>query len=253
MRSSRKLVGKNMKLKFRPMEKSDRSKPKTSRINLIHLRLVRMAIWGIALASGFHCRADDEETVPAVAPDQMQVEVQTAPLRQGKLPLVWKTLGTITLPPTATSQVMARAPGVLQSIKVREGERITSGALLMMFDARAAQTQLAKAQAALRAAQRDLNKGLYGGLETDQGDLQLAADQAETAARQARKDAERLKTLHDQELTSDKQLEEALQNALTTSEAAKQAHLKMERFEMAGRKVEVSKLQATVSQAKADL
>jgi membrane fusion protein, multidrug efflux system len=125
------------------------------------------------------------------APPVRMVPVVTAGVRIGDMPVNLSGLGTVV--PTEVVTVRTRVDGQLMSIHFKEGQMVRKGDLLMQVDPRPYQVQLlqaqgqqAKDQAALRNAQRDLERfrtlAQQGILPQQQLDTQTAAvDQDEAA------------------------------------------------------------------------
>ena len=125
------------------------------------------------------------------APPVRLVPVVTAGARIGDMPVNLSGLGTVV--PTEAVTVRTRVDGQLMSVAFKEGQMVRKGDLLMQVDPRPyqvqllqAQGQLAKDQAALRNAQRDLERfrtlAQQGILPQQQLDTQASAvDQYEAA------------------------------------------------------------------------
>jgi multidrug efflux system membrane fusion protein len=125
------------------------------------------------------------------APAARVVPVVTAGVRVGDMPVNLSGLGTVV--PTEAVTVRTRVDGQLMSVNFREGQMVRKGDLLMQVDPRPyqvqllqAEGQLAKDQAALRNAQRDLERFRtlvqQGILPQQQLDTQVSTvDQGEAA------------------------------------------------------------------------
>jgi membrane fusion protein, multidrug efflux system len=89
--------------------------------------------------------------------------VEVAPVFKGDLPVTLKALGTVT--PLATATVRTQISGQLTDVAFQEGQIVSPGDFLAQIDPRPyqvaleqAEAQLAKDQAALHNAQRDLER-----------------------------------------------------------------------------------------------
>ena len=97
---------------------------------------------------------------PAV---QMAVSVRIAPVSRGNMPVVERTVGTVVS--NAMVQVTAMVPGPIERAYFREGQIVKKGDLLFQIDPRSFQAallqakgQLAKDQALLSGAEKDLSR-----------------------------------------------------------------------------------------------
>ncbi len=124
---------------------------------------------------------------PAVVPAPPPPTVVVATATTEDVPRVISALGTVT--PRATIAVHTRVDGPLQSLRVREGERVAAGQVLAVIDPAPstvalaqAQAQLARDQAALAGARADLER--YRGLVTSESIPRQQLDQQQATVQQ---------------------------------------------------------------------
>ena len=183
----------------------------------------------------------------------MKAKVKIETIHTGELPVVIHTIGAVVPRRQHASSVISWIGGVVSSVEVRDGETVDSGTVLLRLDARAVANALAKARAGLRSAEAALDKAVNGGLDSTQADLDLAASQADTAARQAKLESDRQDALLAEKLTSEKAALVARQAKQETERAAKATSDKARYYRTSGRATELAQLQAAVEQAKAEV
>jgi multidrug efflux pump subunit AcrA (membrane-fusion protein) len=197
-------------------------------------------------------RAEDEKEGGSTVPtSETQAMVKTVPLREGTLPLTLHVLGRVGSTRQTPAVIMALSGGAVSRIAVRDGQRVTSGTVLLCLDARAAQAELRKAQAELTLAERELRYGDASGLAQQQEELDLAARQGQVKAEQAQREAERLGKLLGKALVSEKAATVARQEAETARREAEAAVRKAELFKRSGKALELDRLRAKVDEARA--
>jgi RND family efflux transporter MFP subunit len=196
---------------------------------------------------------EEEEEGPAIPPGEMQARVRIETVHEGELPVQLHAIGTLVPRRQNPTSVVALTDGVVTSVEVRDGQMVNSGTVLVRLDARSAKNALAKAQAALRGAEADLNKAMKGGLESEQATLDVAAAQAEMVERQTRKESERQAALLAEDLTSEKAATIARQTWEEAQRAARAARDKAGYYRQSGRSSELARVQAAVEQARAEV
>jgi multidrug efflux pump subunit AcrA (membrane-fusion protein) len=195
--------------------------------------------------------AEDEET-EEVLPAEMDVQVKTAKIETGEMPVMIKAIGVLLPAMQSPALVVPLTPGVVSKVEVTEGQTVEAGAIIIRLDTRKADNAMARAKAALDLVESELQKASQGGLEIEQSELDLDAAQAETAAEQAKLDFDRQKSLLAEKLTSEKAAYDAQKVLEEADRRAKAAKDKAEIFRKSGRDLELAQLQASVEQAKAE-
>jgi multidrug efflux pump subunit AcrA (membrane-fusion protein) len=196
---------------------------------------------------------EEQEEGQAVSPADMNVRVRTATVETGEMPVTIKAVGVFVPRMQSPAMVVSLIPGIVSQVDVREGQMVEAGAVMIRLDPRRSQGALAKAKAGLRVVESSLQKAVHGGLDTEQVELDLAAQQAKVAVQQARLEADRQKALLADHLASGKAAFDA-QVALEEAERrAKAAEDKATIFRTVGREMELAQLDASVEQSKAEL
>ncbi|MCX7011065.1 MAG: efflux RND transporter periplasmic adaptor subunit [Candidatus Sumerlaeota bacterium] len=208
--------------------------------------LAHQALVGRAPAEGESAESAGGEEV------ETEARVATDVVQRGALPLTMQALGRVVSPRQARASIVALSPGVVTEIPLRAGEEVTSGTVLLKFDARACEAGLAKARAALASAEKELDYAEKSGLDQQQAELNLAAAQARVAADQTRREADQLAQLYAKSLTSEKASREAAQKAATSEQEAASAEKKASLFSKSGRALDLAKLRSSVEQARAE-
>lgn len=196
-------------------------------------------------------KKDDEAKSDEVKPADTKARVKIASVRDGELPLLLLTLGKIEASRQRPASIMSRAPGVVTLIRVKDGEQVTSGAVLMSLDPRAARAELQKARSAQGLAESELRYAEKNGMDQEQEDLELAAAQSKVKAQQAAKEFERLTALFAKGLVSEKVVTEARQAAETSQREATSTTKKATLFRASGRTLEVDRLRDKLEEARA--
>ncbi len=211
---------------------------------LCHLAILAVLVFGpTAWAQG------DEPQSTELKPADMKAHVEVAKVESGSLPLTLHALGRIAAPPQAHTTVAALGAGVVLHVAVREGERVTSGTLILTLDNRTARAQLEQARSLLALAQSEARHGESTDLAQQQSELDAAARQAQATAAGLRREAESQAQLLAKGLTSTK----AEADARRASDAAEldtaQAQRKAEIFRGTGRSMERQRLEGKVRDA----
>ncbi|MBI1390506.1 MAG: efflux RND transporter periplasmic adaptor subunit [bacterium] len=196
------------------------------------------------------CEDDESESAPL---EEMQAHVSVMPLHEGEMTVSFKTMGFFAPRQQSPVSVIARYPGIIQSVNVQEGESVDSGQTIIQLDGRIATSNAARAQASLQQAEAELKSAQEGGLDMTQTELDLAAKQAAVAAEQARLESQREQELLADQLTSAKAARDA---ELAMQEAERQAKALAEKaklFRTSGRDAELKRLRSALDQAKADV
>ncbi|MBN8808707.1 MAG: efflux RND transporter periplasmic adaptor subunit [Sphingomonas sp.] len=124
-----------------------------------HRTALIVAVGAIVLLLAWRLLFHHEKTTPPLAP----LGVQTMTVSPHAVPEVIETSGTIISPQTV--EVRPQADGVLQSVRIHDGDQVRKGQLLFTIDPRPLRAALAQASATLTR------------------DQALARDAADTAAR----------------------------------------------------------------------
>jgi multidrug efflux pump subunit AcrA (membrane-fusion protein) len=196
--------------------------------------------------------AADEET-DEVSPADMDVQVKTAKIEIGEMPVMVKAVGVLLPAMQSPALVVPLTPGIVSKVEVTEGQPVEAGAIIIRLDARKADNALAKAQAALHLVEAEQQKASSGSLDIEQSELDLDATAAQVAAEQARLDSDRQKSLLAENLISEKAAYDAQKAFEEANRRAKAAKDKAEIFRKSGRDLELAQLQASIEQAKAEL
>jgi multidrug efflux pump subunit AcrA (membrane-fusion protein) len=196
--------------------------------------------------------AADEET-DEVSPADMDVQVKTAKIEIGEMPVMIKAVGVLLPAMQSPALVVPLTPGIVSKVEVTEGQPVEAGAIIIRLDTRKADNALAKAKAALNSVESELQKASSGGMDIEQSELELDAAAAEATAEQAQLESDRQKKLLAEQLTSARAAFDAQKALEEANRRAKAARDKAEIFRNSGRTLELAQLKASVEQAKAEL
>lgn len=196
---------------------------------------------------------DAEESTQEVSPADMDVQVVTAAIKTGQMPVMIKAVGVFSPSMQSPALVVPQAAGIVSKVEVTEGQMVEAGTIIISLDPRRADNEIAKAKAALSLAKAEYKKASDGGLEIEQSELDLDAAQAQSTLEQARLDLERQKSLLTENLISEKAVYDS-QKALEEAERrAKAAKDKADIFKKSGKDLELAQLQASIESAQAEL
>lgn len=112
----------------------------------------RMAVFlslAVVLISGCSDKIEPGHTPPGKGPT---VVVPVATVERAMQPLVYEVVGTVRAHVSAT--VASKLMGTIQTFKVKEGDRVKAGDLLVVLDERQVTARLDQAQAALAEAEK---------------------------------------------------------------------------------------------------
>jgi multidrug efflux pump subunit AcrA (membrane-fusion protein) len=194
-----------------------------------------------------------EEGTEDVSPADMDVQVKTAKIETGEMPIIVKAVGVLMPAMQSPALVVPQTPGIVSKVEVTEGQMIEAGAIIICLDPRRADNAIAKAKAALNLVKAEYKKASDGGLSIEQADLDLDAAQAEAALEQAKLNFDRQKSLLTENLISEKTVYDA-QKALEEAERrAKAAKDKADIFRNSGKDLKLAQLQASVEATQAEL
>lgn len=84
------------------------------------------------------------------------IPVETTTVVQGDVSSFYSTTGTLEAPLEA--KVVSRIAGLIETIKVEEGDRVTKGQLLAVIDAKRQRYDLARSQAEVEIIEQELNR-----------------------------------------------------------------------------------------------
>lgn len=110
-----------------------------------------------------------------------EVKALVAVAAQTHQPFLYEAVGTVTA--RTASTVSSKLMGVVQTVHVREGDRVKEGAMLVTIDQRQVAAQLDKARAMLEVATKEYKR--YQELLENQSASQQEFDRAEAQYRQA--------------------------------------------------------------------
>ncbi|MCE9678995.1 efflux RND transporter periplasmic adaptor subunit [Shewanella sp. AS1] len=96
----------------------------------------------------------EEQTVKEEA--QYAIPVETAHVTKGDVSSFYSTTATLEAPEEAN--VTSRIAGLIENIKVEEGDRVTKGQLLAVIDAKRQRYDLARSQAEVEIIEQELNR-----------------------------------------------------------------------------------------------
>jgi len=88
--------------------------------------------------------------------DKYAVPVETTTVIQGDVSSFYSTTATLEAPQEAN--VVTRISGLIESINVEEGDRVTKGQLLAVIDAKRQRFELARSQAEVEIIEQELNR-----------------------------------------------------------------------------------------------
>ncbi|HTW45654.1 MAG TPA: efflux RND transporter periplasmic adaptor subunit [Acidobacteriaceae bacterium] len=124
-----------------------------------------------------------------------RIPVRTAPVVRSELRSTVPTNGKVEPQPLANYEAHAPFPGIVKSIYVHGGEKVTKGELLLVMDDTDARARLATALAALRNAQDNYTTLLQGGTQQQRITLQGELTKARIDRDQALRDLAALQKL----------------------------------------------------------
>jgi RND family efflux transporter MFP subunit len=186
------------------------------------------------------------------------IPVEVAPAAQGTMTETVTVTGTIRA--DRETGVSAQASGRVLDVRVREGDTVAAGEVLITLDPAESQSQVRQAQAGvegsqarLGAAQRRLEILVKGPRQEERAIARNQLDQAESSRRTADADLKRLKGLYEQGAVSKQQLD-AAQMAYDTSRAQRDsAHKLLDLTEQGARPEEIDAARKDVEAAAAGL
>jgi len=152
--------------------------------------------------------------------------------------------------PVAMFQSFALAPGTVHKVNVHPGDVVTAGTILVQLDDTDARAQVARAEAALRAAESDLAEIRRGGPRDERLNETAALSKAATEKDAAQRNLDALKKLQANGSASMGELKEAEERLLRAD-----ADVTLWQTKMKGRysKPEIDKVQAQEAEAQAAL
>jgi len=190
--------------------------------------------------------------------EQKGIPVEVAPAEQGTMTETVTVTGTIKA--ARETGVSAQTSGRVLEVRVREGDSVTAGAVLIKLDEAEARSQVRQAEAGVQgararreAAQRRLEVLEKGARPEERAIARNQLDQAESALRTAEADLRRLKGLFEQGAISKQQLDGA-QTAYDTARAQRDtARKSLELTEQGPRPEEIEAARKDVEAAAAGL
>jgi multidrug efflux pump subunit AcrA (membrane-fusion protein) len=194
-----------------------------------------------------------EEDTQEVVPAEMDVQVKTAKIETGEMPIIVKAVGVLMPAMQSPANVVSMTGGIVSKVEVTEGQIVKAGTILIRLDSRKADNAVVKANISLRLVETDLQKATEGGLDIEQSDFDLEAKDSEAAAQQAKLDADRQKSLLAEHLTSEKAVLDSEKTLEEADRRAKAAKEKADLFRRSGRQIELAQLQTAVEQTRAEL
>ncbi len=126
---------------------SQANSKKTTSMNRFKLALPLVLISVLSACSG-------EEEVKEE--EKYAVPVETTTVIQGDVSSFYSTTATLEAPEEA--KVVTRIAGLIEKIKVEEGDRVTKGQLLAVIDAKRQRYDLARSQAEVEIIEQELNR-----------------------------------------------------------------------------------------------
>ncbi len=161
--------------------------------------------------------------------------------------------GTARAVPGSDVVLTARVAAVVSQVLHGVGDHVAAGEAILSLDARPLIAAREKAEGALLEVEAELEKGKKGALDIELAGLKAALKQAETDSVQADRTLRRQEDLAKDRLISDRQLEEATASAQVALLKKEAAALQLERAEHGLQTEELRRLEARVTQARADL
>ncbi|MFH1984243.1 MAG: efflux RND transporter periplasmic adaptor subunit [Pseudomonadota bacterium] len=119
-----------------------------SRWNGTHRRMAAL-LFALLAAAGCSEKIEPGNTAGAKGP---AVPVTVVTVRQELQPVVYEAVGTVKAKVSAT--VSSKLMGIIRAFQVAEGDRVSSGDVLVVLDERQVSAQLSQAKAALAEAQK---------------------------------------------------------------------------------------------------
>jgi HlyD family secretion protein len=152
--------------------------------------------------------------------------------------------------PQRFSEIRAESGGRVNSIKVRQGEHVSAGGLVLSLDSTDAAARIAEAQVALRSAEERLNQIRAGGPPLAQAEMESGIASVELDLAAAKRDAASLRKLVAQEAATPEELR--IQEARVASLQSRLEGLRKQRSSLVAPADQAS-AEAAVSQARATL
>lgn len=204
-----------------------------------------LALVAIAGCGGIVEKTEEEGTPPA--------EVRAVPVKIMKLQPTLELSGVLTSIPENNAVLSSPLAGQVKSIGVHEGQTVNAGDTLVELDTRVAESDLARASAALREMKATLSLLKHGPMP---GEIESARQESLAAAEQARALLAKraaLKPLHDRGEISDVQFEQAA-SAAASAEAIGASAAEHAKMLQAGTRPEaIEEAEAKVASAQADV
>ena len=197
--------------------------------------------------------AEDEGTGHATAPADMRVEVRIAIGKDGELPVRRHVLATVVTRPDRLVSLATHVTGLVEGVRVVEGQRVESGTTLLVIRAAPLEEALAKAKAAVRVAEAERARSSTYGLDAEEAELDRAKSDASALVAPAQRELDRLTGLQREGVGAQKALDDArvaLEAAMRGERAAEE---KRKALHERGRTTELARLEALVDQARADV
>jgi HlyD family secretion protein len=176
------------------------------------------------------------------------VEVKAAPVTHQNLQRTIPTNGRVE--PIEEFQAHAQAPGVIEKIYVKVGQKVKNGDLLLRMDDADAASRLATAKAGLSNAEATLHDQQQGGSQEEQLSLSADIERAQRQQEQATRDLAALRSLQQKGAASGSEVtaaEQRMQSATATLNNLKQRQT--DRYSSTDK----SKIQAQVKDARASV
>ncbi len=184
--------------------------------------------------------------------------VEVAAAAQGRMAETVTVTGTIRA--DRESAIGAQTSGRVLEVRVREGDTVGAGQVLITLDPAEARSQVRQAQAGvegsqarLEAAQRRLEVLVKGARQEERAIARNQVDQAESALRTAEADLNRLKGLYQQGAVSKQQLDAAQMSYDTARAQRDSARRSLELTEQGARPEEIDAARKDVEAAAAGL
>ncbi len=195
---------------------------------------------------------------PEAKIEEKGVPVEVSPAQQGTMTETVTVTGTIRA--DRESSVTAQTSGRVLEVRVREGDTVSAGQVLIKLDPAESQSQVRQAQAGaegaqarLEAAQRRMEIVVKGARQEERAIARNQIDQAESALRTADADLKRLTGLYAQGAISKQQLDGAQMAYDTTKAQRDSARKSLELMEQGARPEEIDAARKDVEAAAAGL
>ncbi len=138
-------------------------------------------------------------------------------------------------------------------VLVREGDSVRAGETMFVLDDRGLRLDLDGAQARYDSVRLDLDRLLDGADERDLADARAALTQAEQELRQRTTTAERIERLHERDLASAVELDEARSARAIAENRLESAQISLQRVEDGATEHQIRSQQAQLASAQNDL